>query len=97
MQGQDGLLKVYRAITAVVPVATVQVKQVPDIDVSRGFLEDPHEPITRGLILEVRLTATVSITTPVEDGESWSVWSITTSRRYSAGSSVWRKMFVAGD
>ena len=33
--------KVYWAITAVVPVTTVRLKQVPDIDVSRGLLERP--------------------------------------------------------
>jgi hypothetical protein len=50
-----------------------------------------------GSILEVRLTAIVSITTAVEVGELWSTWSIITSRRYSAESSVRRKMVVAGD
>lgn len=51
------------------PVETVRLKQVPDIDVSRKLLERPLEPIALGLFLEVRLTAMVSILTAVGDGE----------------------------
>ena len=46
----------------------------------------------------MRLTATVSITTAVEDGERWSISSIIRSRRYSAQSSKWRKLLIhSGD
>lgn len=45
----------------------------------------------------MRLTATVSITTAVEDGERWPISSIIRSRRYSAQSSIWRKLLMAGD
>ena len=45
----------------------------------------------------MRLTAMMSITTAVEDGELRSIWSIIKSQRYNAESSIWRKIFVAGD
>ena len=39
----------------------------------------------------------VSITTAVEDEELRSICSIVENQRYNAESSIWRKMFVAGD
>lgn len=39
----------YRAITAVAPVASVRLKQVPDIDVSRRLLERPSQSKAPGM------------------------------------------------